>query len=61
MPPTRREFARRFRALDPAERAAFVADLLALQGWCVDREPITVDAPEWYDGLAGGRIGKPQS
>ncbi len=38
MPPTRREFARQFRALTPKERVAFVADLLALQGWEVTRE-----------------------
>ncbi len=38
MPPTRREFARQFRALDPEGRAAFVADLLSLQGWDVTRE-----------------------
>ncbi len=38
MPPTRREFARQFRALAPEGRAAFVAGLLALEGWDVTRE-----------------------
>ena len=38
MPPTCRESARQFRALDPEGRAAFVADLLALEGWEVRRE-----------------------
>lgn len=40
MPPSLEQFSRQFRSLSPTERAAFVADLLAVRGWdteCDDR------------------------
>jgi hypothetical protein len=44
VPPSREEFAARFRSLSPDERTAFVADLLAARGWQTDREDRVVVA-----------------